>query len=296
MAIPARGRSYRGVLVAVGDGGSLRVVNHVDVEQYLRGMGEVLDPNWPAAALRAQAIAARTYALLAAKGGVELCDDQECQVYLGSQAEYGAMDRAVAATRGQVLLFRSSLAATVYSANAGGVSATPEEGFGRPGQDYPYLRTAPYPTRDPFPWTVKLALRDVAARVRYPGQLAAVRVAGYGPSGRVVQVALEGTAGPRTMSGIDFDKALDLRSTLFTVRLEQADAAPPPPPPGGDGPGPVGTPGGQTVAVPPGPEAGAGTGSEWSGPGMALLALAAALTLAVAGSTAFVVASGPSRA
>jgi stage II sporulation protein D len=285
------------VLAAVADGGTLRVVNHVDVEQYLRGMGEVLDPNWPATALRAQAVAARTYALLAVKGGIELCDDQECQVYLGSQAEYAAMDRAVAATRGQVVLFRAGLAETVYSANGGGVSATPEEGFGRPGQDYPYLRTAPYPTKDPFPWTVRIALGDVAARVGYPGQLTAVKVAGQGPSGRVVQVALEGASGPRTMSGIDFDKALGLRSTLFTLRVEQADAAPPPPPPPeGGGPGPLAPPGGQAAAVPPPPSGAPEPETRWSGPGVALLALATALTLAVGGGAAFVAASGPVRA
>ena len=81
----------------------LRLVNHVDVEQYLRGMGEVRDPGWPASALRAQAIAARTYALRAMAGGGQLCDTQQCQVYLGAQAEYGAMDKAVTATRGQVV-------------------------------------------------------------------------------------------------------------------------------------------------------------------------------------------------
>lgn len=250
--VAERGSRYRGVVQALG-GGPLRLVNHVDVEQYLRGMGEVRDPSWPAASLRAQAIAARTYALRAVGGGGELCDTQRCQVYLGAQAEYPAMDKAVGATRGQVLLFRRTLAAAVYSANGGGFSASTEEGFGTPGSGYPYLRPAQYPTRDPAPWTVTVSLRDVAARAGLRGRVAAVTTR-TGPSGRVVQVTVEGSAGRRTVSGIEFDRALGLRSTMFTVRLGEAATAPPPPPVDG---GPVqGLPEGGEVsadAVPGGP-------------------------------------------
>ena len=233
--VSERGHRYRGVLQAVaGDG--LRLVNHVDVEQYLRGMGEVRNPSWPPAALRAQAIAARTYAMRAMAGGGELCDTQQCQVYLGAQAEYGAMDKAVTATSGQVLMFRRALASTVYSANGGGFSASPEEGFGTPGAGYPYLRPAAYPTNDPGPWSLTVALRDVAARIGYRGRISAVRAQTAGPSGRVLQVTAEGTGGVRTVSGIEFDKALGLRSTMFTVRTEEAATAPAPPPPPDAGP------------------------------------------------------------
>ena len=94
VALPARGRRYRGLWRPP----ARRVappLNEVDVEQYLRGMGEVRDPSWPAAALRAQAVAARTYALRAMAVAGELCDTQRCQVYLGADAEYGAMNKAV---------------------------------------------------------------------------------------------------------------------------------------------------------------------------------------------------------
>ncbi|MFP5376650.1 MAG: SpoIID/LytB domain-containing protein [Acidimicrobiia bacterium] len=251
LAVAARGHRYRGVLQAVaGDG--LRLVNHVDVEQYLRGMGEVRDPRWPPAALRAQAIAARTYALRAVGGGGELCDTQQCQVYLGAQAEYAAMDKAVSATRGQVLMFRRGLASTVYSANGGGFSASPEEGFGTPGAGYPYLRPAPYPTGDPGPWSVTVALRDVAARIGYRGRIHAVATRAAGPSGRVLQVTVEGTGGVRTVSGIDFDRALGLRSTMFAVRTAEA-AVPPAPPPPADAGSVQGLPGGAAAAAPAAP-------------------------------------------
>ena len=272
VAVPDRGHRYRGVLELAG-GPPARLVNHVDVEQYLRGMGEVRDPSWPAAGLRAQAIAARTYALRAMTGGGELCDSQQCQVYLGAEAEYGAMDRAVAATRGQVVMFRRALASTVYSANGGGFSATPEEGFGTPGTGYPYLRPARYPSGDASGWTVTVALRDVAARVGYRGRISAVRAGAHGPSGRVVEVVVEGNRGVRTVRGIDFDRALGLKSTLFTLRLGESAKAPPPPPPP-DGGTLQALPGGDAGA--PATEAAAPTASSPAddGPGSARVGLA----------------------
>jgi hypothetical protein len=147
--VDARSRRYRGVVEVEAGQGTLRLVNQLDVEEFLGGMGEVRDPRWPPAALRAQAVAARTYALRAMRTVGEICEDQRCQVYLGAQAEYAAMNKAVAQTQGQVLLFRRALASAVYSATGGGVSSSLEEGFGTPDGSYPYLRAGPYLTRDP---------------------------------------------------------------------------------------------------------------------------------------------------
>lgn len=255
VSVPSRSQRYRGVVQATAGDGALRLVNHVDVEQYLRGMGEVRDPRWPAASLRAQAIAARTYALRAVAGGGQLCDTQQCQVYLGAGAEYGAMDKAVTQTRGQVVMAGRSLAATVYSANGGGSSAATEEGFGTPSRGYPYLRPAPYPTQDTFAWTVRVSLRDLGRRLGYRGNVTNVRVTAAGPSGRALQVTLDGSGGSRSYAGLEFRRSLSLRSTLFTARVEVADAPPPPPPPEG---GPVqalpGTdPGGELAVGEPAP-------------------------------------------
>jgi stage II sporulation protein D len=233
IGVPARNARYRGDVEASWGGGALRLVNELDVEQYLRGMGEVRDPTWPAASLRAQAIAARTYALRAMRAAGEICDTQRCQVYLGQQAEYGAMDVAVAETAGRVLVFGGGLAAAVYSANGAGVSATPNEGFGTPDESYPYLRASPYETRSPAPWTSRIAVRDLATRLRYPGDITAVSVAATGPSGRPLTVAVTGSAGERTVSATDLADKLSLRSTKWEVRVELGEA--PPPPPEGEG-------------------------------------------------------------
>lgn len=288
VAVPARGRQYRGGIEATAAGGPLRLVNQLDVEVYLKGMGEVRDPRWPPAALRAQAIAARTYALRATAAGAELCDDQRCQVYLGAQAEYAAMNKAVADSAGQVLTFGRKLASAVYSANGGGHSATTEEGFGTPGDGYPYLRAATYQTTDPLPWSVTIALSDVASRLRYPGQVTDVRVGRAGPSGRAIEVILDGTAGPKAVTGLAFDAALGLRSTLFTLRVGTSDAPPPPPGEASDAqvlPDEVAVatapaPAAAVPDLPPGPR-GAGRPAASGVSGGPLVALATALVAAV---------------
>lgn len=231
IGVPARGAVYRGVVEASAAGGPLRLINQVPVEQYLRGMGEVRDPSWPAAALQAQAVVARTYALRAMRANGEICDTERCQVYLGQQAEYGSMDRAVAATAGMVVVHNGRLASAVYSASGGGVSATPQEGFDQPDAPHPYLVAREYETPDPRPYQVRIALSDVARRVSYAGDLTGVRVASTGPSGRALSVELLGSAGPVAIEPIPFGRAIGARSTLWTLRVEQAEAAPPPPPP-----------------------------------------------------------------
>lgn len=223
-----RGRSYRGVIEATG-GSALRLVNLLGVEDYLRGMAEVPSA-WPAAAIQAQTVAARTYALRAMRSGGELCDDARCQVYVGRTAESAAQDAAVAATARQVLTYDGGFAAAVYSADAGGVSATTLEGFGTPDGVYPYLTTVRYETDNPLPWRLELGLGDVARRLGYPGTVTGVRVGRTGPSGRALDLVVDGSAGAVTVNGLQFARALGLRSTRFTATMGTADGAPPPPP------------------------------------------------------------------
>lgn len=224
-----RGRRYRGAVEATG-GHAMRLVNLVGIEDYLRGMAEV-PGTWPAAAVQAQTVAARTYALRSVQASGELCDDARCQVYVGQTAENPGQDAAVAATAGQVLTHGGALAAAVYSADAGGVSATTFEGFGTPDGVYPYLTTVAYDTDNPLPWHLEVGFPDVAARFGYPGSVTGVRIAEAGPSGRALVVALDGSAGERTVDGRQFARALGLRSTRFTVSAGSAAVAPPAPPP-----------------------------------------------------------------
>ena len=223
--VVARTRSYRGVIEVVPDAAGMRLVNELDVETYLKGMAEV-PTSWPAAAQQAQAVAARTYVLRAMAASGEVCDHERCQVYVGATREAAAQTDAVEATRGVVLTYGGGLAATVYSADAGGVTATATEGFGASSASYPYLTAVRYDTPDPLPWTADLGLGDIGRRLGYPGAVTGVRVVETGPSGRAVSLALDGDAGQRLVEGRAFARSLGLRSTLFSVSMTTAASAP----------------------------------------------------------------------
>ena len=226
-----RNRRYRGYLEAIADGGALRVLNQLDVDTYLKGMGE-MPGDWPFEALAAQAVVARTYALRAMAASGELCDYDLCQVYVGADQETAGQTSAVDATSGEVVTFAGALASTVYSADAGGVSATPHEGFGAMADDaYPYLTTVRYDTPNPLPWHVEVALSDLASRVGYQGTLDSVSIKDAGPSGRALAVELDGSSGAQLVDGHDFARNLGLRSTLFTPDVKSEATAPPPPDP-----------------------------------------------------------------
>jgi len=212
------GRAYRGDIQALARQG-FRLVNLVDSEDYLRGLGEV-PPSWQPAALQVQAVAARTYALRSTGQGrplgYDLCDDTRCQVYIGAGNERSSTTAAAQATRGEVVTFAGRLATTFYSANAGGRTASPGEGFGG-SETRPYLPSNVVAAGDVDAYSVTPSPETVAARLGYGGRLDAVTVIARGPSGRATRVRLDGSSGSVEMAGVAVARGLGLRSSMFTV-------------------------------------------------------------------------------
>lgn len=229
VGVTARGLRYRGEIETSAATGPLRVINEIDIEQYLWGLGEV-SASWSPAALGAQMVAARTYALRAMAANGEICDTQRCQVYKGATGEFRGQIDAATATAGTFLSYAGTrYASTVFSANGAGVTATPEEGFGTPNSFHPYLTSAPYDTRSDDIWEVRIGLADLASRLEYPGTATSVRVATKGPSGRPVTIELDGDRGKVAKPALEAARAMGLRSTFWSLRIEASDAAPPPP-------------------------------------------------------------------
>lgn len=151
-ALPGR---YRGrLLVFLNGRGALNLVNELPLEEYLRGvvpreLGPELYPRIEA--LKAQAVAARTYALRHrgefAREGFDLCAEPRCQVYGGVAAEHPLSDLAVAETEGQVLLHGDTLVEALYSATCGGHTEDAAVIF--PWLEAPYLRGVPCPEGPP---------------------------------------------------------------------------------------------------------------------------------------------------
>ncbi|HZU59775.1 MAG TPA: SpoIID/LytB domain-containing protein, partial [Solirubrobacteraceae bacterium] len=114
---------YRGTLEFRPSGASVQTVNAVDLEDYLRGVVAAEMPaSWSTQALEAQAVAARTYAITTSVNGngYTVYSDSRSQVYRGVSAETSSTDAAVAATRGQIVIYQGSPAVTYFFASSGG--------------------------------------------------------------------------------------------------------------------------------------------------------------------------------
>jgi len=123
--------------------GTYTLVNQVPLETYLRGVVPYeIGTDAPTAALEAQAILARTYALRNlrrfAADNYQLCADTHCQVYYGLNGAAAKTDRAIASTRGRVLTYKDQLVDALYSSTTGGVTASFSDVWN--GEDRPYLR------------------------------------------------------------------------------------------------------------------------------------------------------------
>jgi stage II sporulation protein D len=228
-AAPLRldGQAYRGGLLVHRRGPSLTIVNKLPLDRYLRGVVPWEMPDdWPREALRAQAVVARSYALATLKPGTlfDLYADTRSQVYGGIEAESPTTNRAIGSTAGKVLFWNGRVATTFYHSTSGGRTVSIEEAWPR-ATPVPYLVsvTDPYDTLSKHHrWgPLLLTPADVGKRVGLPRlrDLVVVR----GPSGRAVSVRLKGVRSTRSMLSQDFRRALDLRSTWFTVRVLNLD-------------------------------------------------------------------------
>ena len=217
-------RAYRGQFVASASNGQVRIVNNVGLEAYLFGVvpGE-MPFYWVPEALKAQAVAARTYALAVRKSGsdFDLYPDVRSQVYRGISGERASTTAAVQETAGQVVLYRGRIATTYFFSTSGGRTASVSDVWPGSGRvpylvsvDDPYDSLSPHHAWGPF----SVQSRRLARALRAPGRLLDVRLA-VGPSGRVRTVTSIGTGGQNTVSGDDVRRALGLRSTWFRISL-----------------------------------------------------------------------------
>lgn len=138
------GRALRGQLEIALVRGNIRLVNVVDLEDYVHGVvASEMPINSPIESLKAQAVMARTHALyilkqtrLHRKDGYDLCDGDHCQVYGGVRSESERSRDVVEATRGKVVTYKGRLTLTNYSSNCGGFTQSGKDvtGWG----DVPY--------------------------------------------------------------------------------------------------------------------------------------------------------------
>jgi stage II sporulation protein D len=208
---------YRGALEVVptdSDVGSLNAIDALPVDQYVKGVIPNESPaSWPQAALRAQAVASRSYALTVqvSGNGFDLYDDTSSQVYGGLESETEASNQAADATRGQVVTYQGKIAETYFSACSGGHTESVQNVFFGPA--IPYLVGVPDPYDYYCPlhsWTLRFSGPEISAKLGsyLDGRLRRVVVTKRGTSPRIISARLYGTGGVTKVSGEELASAL----------------------------------------------------------------------------------------
>jgi SpoIID/LytB domain protein len=217
------GRAYHGALLLRSDGSHVSVVNATTLDTYLRGVVPSESPSkWPLAALQAQAVAARSYALAELKPSswYDLVPSTADQVYAGIAAETPHSDHAIYSTMGQVLMWHGEVARTYYSSSSGGRTEAVQDAW--PGTaPIPYLRSVPdpydvySPHHDWGPYQMTGA--TLAGRLGLASPVESARLEQDG-SARVTSVEFKLASGSVAWrSGKAVASALHLRSTYFTI-------------------------------------------------------------------------------
>lgn len=229
------GYAYRGAIEVIPSPNAwgITVVNVVPLEQYLYGVvGKEMSPSWNREALKAQAVAARTYAVAHKdyfqKKGYDMTDDTRSQVYSGINGEAPSIIQAVNATRGEIVTYKGRPIEALFHANGGGWTENSENVW---GSSVDYLRGVADKTQNTqaYKWTVQTTPEQLAAKLNAAskgvGQVQAIilspltkrpmSVADRGVSGRVLTLTVKGSKGQVTLTGNGFQSIMGLKSTLF---------------------------------------------------------------------------------
>jgi stage II sporulation protein D len=237
-------RRYRGLLLLRPQGEGVQAINHLPLETYLTGViGSEMPQSWPLAALRAQAIASRTYALqqLRPAAPYDLKATVASQVYKGLESESPSVREAVASTHAQVLMHGDRLINAVFHSSSGGQTENSGDLWSR---QMPYLVSVPdddaiSPVSRWEQTFTPEALRRAFGEI---GGATTIQPLETSKTGRIRRAKVIGPSGELVLTGSALRERLGLRSTLVRFRFEPAGRAtvaaalpsglaPPPPPP-----------------------------------------------------------------
>lgn len=192
------------------NGGKMTVVNVVELEDYVKGVvANEMSDSWPIEALKAQAVAARSYALsLGSKHGshhFDICFDVDCQAYYGREKAGANSDGAVDQTAGQVALYNGQTAQTFYYSSNGGASQSVSVVWGSNQALYPYLAEV----ADPYEaslnlnnsWTRTVTSTEIISKVlreyAVSGPIVSAEVSSYTNAGNPWMFTFTDSAGKK---------------------------------------------------------------------------------------------------
>ena len=201
------GNPYRGMLTFAVNGTTMTAVNVIDLEEYLYGVvPSEMPQSYEKEALKAQAVAARTYAMtkLGAHtgSGYQLCDGTNCQVYKGYSNEASSTTAAVDATDGEVACYNGSPIEAVFSSSTGGYTENSENVW---YAAVPYLRAVPEIAEyGDNSWTKELTLDELTDLLETKGagigSAKDIVITKLSTGGRVQELQIVGTKGTKTLN------------------------------------------------------------------------------------------------
>ena len=196
------------------------VVNVLGIEKYLSSVvGSEMPTKWPIEALKAQAIASRTYALK--QKGNELFDidsTQRNQVYNGLESRTYKTTRAVRSTRSLVLTYKNKLINALFHSSSGGMTENSQDVW---KNKYPYLSSVKdFDKKSPkFKWQKKFSNKELKNLFPRIGGIKNIEILNITNTGRVKNVRLVGAYGSDQMSGVDLRKRLGLNSNFVRFKF-----------------------------------------------------------------------------
>ena len=232
LQVTVNGKKYFGGVRVNKNSGSLTVINLIPVEEYLRGVvPEEMSPSFQKEALKAQAVAARSFTLKNTgrhkSEGYDLCATTHCQAYEGVSTANAQTDAAVKETRGEILYYNGAAAMTNFHTDSGGMTESSKDVW---GTDAPYLQAVEELEKQTQAWNVTLSKTDFSDRMGAAfgnlqkidlsdlviGKAASDRT----KSGRIKFAIFVGSKKTVKMSGTDIRSKFSLPSTLCNIKIQ----------------------------------------------------------------------------
>ena len=224
------GKRWYGGFEFRGSGGNkLSVINVVPLDDYVKGvLPYEMSPTWPLEALKAQAVCARTYALLPSRHygteGFDVCNTECCQVYQGAALASALTDRAVEETAGITARCNGRYAETYYYSSNGGASESPENVW---GNQLPYLvgKPDPYEKLTDIPnyeYTIHYSWKELTSLLKSRGYsigtVTSAQITRTTPTGNAAEITFRDASGRRVvLTRQDCRWVLNAKSMRFTI-------------------------------------------------------------------------------
>lgn len=216
------GKRYRGSLIIQPHKAGLTVINRLLIDEYLYGViPEEMPASWHIEALKAQAIAARTFALYDkldrkhTKEGFDVCATTDCQVYGGIDSEASSTNKAVNATKGQIITYLHQPICAVFHASSGGAT---EDSINVWGVKVPYLQAVDdKEEQSPYQeWTVQTTVENLNKALNSYGNIGTLKEIDFSNLKQDPQKASK----PQMIKFIGDKKSLELTKTQLRDLLK----------------------------------------------------------------------------